>query len=39
VPASRRATLIAARETTPEGVVYRFNIHMQGDQETVFFDG
>ena len=38
VPADRRATLIAAREDTAGGVVYRFDIHMQGDHETVFFD-
>lgn len=38
VPAGRRATLIAARETTPGIVVYRFDIHMQGEYETVFFD-
>ena len=35
VPAERRNTLIA----TPAGSnVYRFDIHMQGDNETVFFD-
>ena len=39
VPADRRDTLIAQRADGPEGVmVYRFDIHMQGDQETVFFD-
>ncbi len=38
VPAERRDTLIAQRAEGPEGVVYRFDIHMQGDQETVFFD-
>jgi protocatechuate 3,4-dioxygenase alpha subunit len=38
IPADRRATLIAARTITPTGVVYRFDIHMQGDSETVFFD-
>lgn len=35
VPAERRNTLIATRLG---GGVYRFDIHMQGDQETVFFD-
>ncbi len=35
VPEARRATLIATRE--PDGA-YRFDIHMQGDDETVFFD-
>jgi protocatechuate 3,4-dioxygenase alpha subunit len=38
VPAERRETLIA--EASEEGgtTVYRFDIHMQGDRETVFFD-
>ena len=35
VPAERRNTLIA---TPIGGGVYRFDIHMQGDNETVFFD-
>jgi len=38
VPAERRQTLIAARTPTPAGIVYRFDIHMQGAKETVFFD-
>jgi protocatechuate 3,4-dioxygenase alpha subunit len=38
VPPERRETLIAKREETPSGPVYRFDIHMQGDAETVFFD-
>ncbi len=38
VPEDRRGTLIAEREETRDGVVYRFDIHMQGDEETVFFD-
>lgn len=38
VSAERRATLIARREVLPGGVVYHFDIRMQGDQETVFFD-
>jgi protocatechuate 3,4-dioxygenase alpha subunit len=38
VPEARRHTLIAQREETPSGTVYHFNIHMQGDDETVFFD-
>ncbi len=38
VPAERRDTLIATREDSSAGVVYRFDIHMQGDRETVFFD-
>ncbi|HVV40475.1 MAG TPA: protocatechuate 3,4-dioxygenase subunit alpha [Nitrobacter sp.] len=36
VPADRRATLIAKR-ATGAGHVYRFDIHLQGDNETVFF--
>jgi protocatechuate 3,4-dioxygenase alpha subunit len=36
VPADRRATLIATRK--PGGAVYRFDVHLQGDKETVFFD-
>jgi protocatechuate 3,4-dioxygenase alpha subunit len=38
VPASRRGTLIARRESGPGGTVYRFDIRMQGEGETVFFD-
>ena len=38
VPSERRPTLVASREATPGAPVYRFNIHMQGDAETVFFD-
>ncbi|MDP7548157.1 MAG: protocatechuate 3,4-dioxygenase subunit alpha [Alphaproteobacteria bacterium] len=38
VDATRRDTLIARRQEGADGVVYRFDIHMQGDQETVFFD-
>ncbi len=34
VPAGRRQTLIAARDQTG----YRFDIHLQGDDETVFLD-
>ena len=34
----RRDTLIARREDGADGIVYRFDIHMQGDRETVFFD-
>jgi len=34
----RRKTLIAERETRGSAVVYRFDIHLQGPQETVFFD-
>ncbi|MDF1719700.1 MAG: protocatechuate 3,4-dioxygenase subunit alpha [Minwuia sp.] len=38
IPEARRGTVIAQRQDTPQGPVYRFDIHMQGDQETVFFD-
>ncbi len=38
VPAERRNTLIARCETQSGNAVYRFDIHMQGEQETVFFD-
>lgn len=34
VPAARRATLLA----WPDGAVYRFDVHLQGPEETVFFD-
>jgi protocatechuate 3,4-dioxygenase, alpha subunit len=36
VPPDRRATLIAARE--PGAAVYRLDLVLQGDNETVFFD-
>jgi len=35
---ARRHTLIAARATMPAGTVYRLDLHMQGPDETVFFD-
>ncbi len=35
---ARRATLIAAREERDGSVVYRFDIRLQGPDETVFFD-
>jgi protocatechuate 3,4-dioxygenase alpha subunit len=38
VPEKRRDTLIARRDETPAGVVYRFDVHLQGADETVFFD-
>lgn len=37
VPADRRSTLIARREEG-DGAIYRFDVHLQGDSETVFFD-
>ena len=38
VPDDRHATLIAQRGESEDGVIYRFDIHMQGENETVFFD-
>jgi protocatechuate 3,4-dioxygenase alpha subunit len=38
LPEDRRGTLIAAGSDGPEGRVYHFDIHLQGDRETVFFD-
>ena len=38
IPAERRRTLIAAREGSANESRYRFDIHMQGADETVFFD-
>ena len=37
-PAVRRQTLLARREIRDHGTVYVFDIRLQGDQETVFFD-
>ena len=38
VPGDRRATLIAQRTQEGGATLYRFDIHMQGENETVFFD-
>jgi protocatechuate 3,4-dioxygenase alpha subunit len=38
VPAERRSTLIATRQPGNGNPVYRFDVHLQGDTETVFFD-
>ncbi len=38
VPADRRATLIATKEDVNGVPRYRFDVHMQGPRETVFFD-
>src|SRR5579863_9138961 len=38
VPASRRHTLIAIRDPLAAEALYRFDIRMQGKDETVFFD-
>ena len=37
-PAERRQTLMATREERGGEVVYRFDIRLQGEPETVFFD-
>ena len=38
VPPARRATLIANLTATQDEKVYRFDVVLQGDDETVFFD-
>ena len=38
VEAARRKTLIAERRDEAGGAVYRFDVHLQGADETVFFD-
>jgi protocatechuate 3,4-dioxygenase alpha subunit len=38
VPADRRHTLMATRQETPTATLYRFDIRMQGENETVFFE-
>ena len=38
VPEARRGTLVAKRSVDGCGVGYRFDIRMQGEAETVFFD-
>jgi protocatechuate 3,4-dioxygenase alpha subunit len=38
VPTERRGTLIAARQPGNGSAVYRFDIRLQGDNETVFFE-
>lgn len=38
VPPDQRHTLIARREKRGGETVYRLDIHLQGDKETVFFD-
>lgn len=38
VPAERRGTLLAQRSEEGGLVTYTFDIYMQGDKETVFFD-
>jgi protocatechuate 3,4-dioxygenase, alpha subunit len=38
VPAARRETLMATPEPGTDPVVYQFDIYLQGEHETVFFD-
>lgn len=38
VPKDRRRTLFASREEKNGMTIYHFDIHMQGENETVFFD-
>jgi protocatechuate 3,4-dioxygenase, alpha subunit len=38
VPEARRRTLVAKRSVDGGGVCYRFDVRMQGEGETVFFD-
>ena len=38
VPQDRRETLLARRQEDDDGISYIFDVHMQGDHETVFFD-
>jgi len=38
VPSPRRPTLLAKHETAEDRVVYRFDVVLQGDGETVFFN-
>ncbi|HTJ93722.1 MAG TPA: protocatechuate 3,4-dioxygenase subunit alpha [Pararobbsia sp.] len=38
LPEARRATLVARRVPGTSAQLYRFDIHMQGPNETVFFD-
>lgn len=38
IPVERRRTLIAQKKEYIGGITYHFDIHMQGENETVFFD-
>jgi protocatechuate 3,4-dioxygenase alpha subunit len=38
VPADRRDTLVAHKQPASGAAVYRFDIRVQGENETVFFD-
>jgi protocatechuate 3,4-dioxygenase alpha subunit len=37
-PDIRRRTLIARREMRGASAIYTFDVYLQGDRETVFFD-
>jgi len=37
-PDTRRRTLIAQRAMSEGAVVYTFDVYLQGERETVFFD-
>jgi protocatechuate 3,4-dioxygenase alpha subunit len=38
VPPDRRTTLLAKPQVRGADLVYGFDVHLQGDNETVFFD-
>jgi protocatechuate 3,4-dioxygenase alpha subunit len=38
VPADRRGTLVAHKESKGGQTVYRFDIRVQGENETIFFE-
>jgi len=38
IPEDRRATLVAKRVSSDGRPIYRFDIVLQGEEETVFFD-
>lgn len=38
VPKDRRSTLIAQRQRNSDALVYKFDLRLQGDEETVFFE-
>ena len=38
VPADRRATLVATRRPGTGNAVYCFDVRLQGDNETMFFE-
>ena len=38
IPAYRQETLVAKKLSGESTPIYEFNIHLQGEKETVFFD-